>query len=43
MDVVSDLREKLIDVGVRVLPVHSLQVRVGDRVPKMTDDGVDEE
>ena len=43
MDVVGDLREKLVDIGVRVLPVHALQVGVGDRVPKMTDDGVDEE
>ena len=43
MDVVGDLRKKLIDIGVRVLPVHTLQVSVGDRVPKMTDDGVDKE
>ena len=40
---VGGLLDGLVDVGVEMLAVHALQVRAGDRVPEVTDHGVDEE
>ena len=37
------LIEEIVDVRIRVLAVHALEVRAMDALPRMTDDGVDEE
>ena len=41
--VVGLLVDELVDVRIRILAVHALEVRAMDTLPAMTDDGVDEE